>query len=164
MLSEDERQQLLTLAKRSIQEGLQSGRPLAVDLQQVPPRLASPGATFVTLKRDGQLRGCIGTLEASRPLAEDCAQNAFAAAFRCILGRGASTMAAPFGEVSTSSNQRVTQAPSVSPAAAPSRRGSKLRAQRASTSWMPVAPLAPLVCAYMYMSVFKVSTFMIMAV
>ena len=82
MLSDDERQQLLTLAKRSIHEGLQSGRPLAVDLQQVPPRLASPGATFVTLRRDGQLRGCIGTLEASRPLAEDCAQNAFAAAFR----------------------------------------------------------------------------------
>lgn len=45
------------------------------------PRLAEPGATFVTLMQDGQLRGCIGTLEAWRPLAEDVAKNAVAAAF-----------------------------------------------------------------------------------
>jgi AmmeMemoRadiSam system protein A len=39
-------------------------------------------STFVTLHLDGQLRGCIGSLEAHRPLAEDVAANAFAAAFR----------------------------------------------------------------------------------
>jgi hypothetical protein len=40
------------------------------------------GATFVTLTQDGRLRGCIGTLEASRPLATDVTENALAAAFR----------------------------------------------------------------------------------
>lgn len=39
-------------------------------------------ATFVTLEIGGQLRGCIGMLEAHRPLANDVAENAFSAAFR----------------------------------------------------------------------------------
>ena len=39
-------------------------------------------ATFVTLQKAGELRGCIGSLEASRPLAEDVLANARAAAFR----------------------------------------------------------------------------------
>ncbi len=44
--------------------------------------LAEPGATFVTLTQRGQLRGCIGSLEAQRPLVIDVAENAIAAAFR----------------------------------------------------------------------------------
>jgi len=44
--------------------------------------LRESGATFVTLLRSGELRGCIGTLEAWRPLGEDLAANAVAAAFR----------------------------------------------------------------------------------
>lgn len=44
--------------------------------------LAEPGASFVTLTQAGQLRGCIGSLEAYRPLAEDVAGNAIAAAFK----------------------------------------------------------------------------------
>ena len=44
--------------------------------------LAQPGATFVTLTQNGQLRGCIGSLEAYRALADDVAENALAAAFR----------------------------------------------------------------------------------
>jgi len=39
-------------------------------------------ATFVTLKKDGDLRGCIGSLEAYRPLGEDVIANARAAAFQ----------------------------------------------------------------------------------
>ncbi len=46
------------------------------------PELQAPGAVFVTLTRNGQLRGCIGSLEAWRPLAEDVRKNALAAAFR----------------------------------------------------------------------------------
>ncbi len=42
--------------------------------------LRAPGATFITLMRNGQLRGCIGTLEAYRPLADDVMANAAAAA------------------------------------------------------------------------------------
>ncbi len=44
--------------------------------------LARPGATFVTLMRDGELRGCIGSLAATRPLRADVEANAVAAAFR----------------------------------------------------------------------------------
>jgi AmmeMemoRadiSam system protein A len=46
------------------------------------PALAQPGATFVTLTQAGQLRGCIGSLEAWRPLDADVRANASAAAFR----------------------------------------------------------------------------------
>ncbi len=50
-----------------------------------------PGASFVTLRwRDGRLQGCIGTLEPRRPLADDVAHNALAAAF-------ADPRAAPLG-------------------------------------------------------------------
>ncbi|SFC94127.1 uncharacterized protein, PH0010 family/AmmeMemoRadiSam system protein A [Thiohalospira halophila DSM 15071] len=47
-----------------------------------PPALTAPGAAFVTLQREGQLRGCIGSLEAHHPLGEDVIANARAAAFR----------------------------------------------------------------------------------
>ena len=43
--------------------------------------LAEPGAVFVTLTLDGELRGCIGSLRPVRSLGEDCAENAKAAAF-----------------------------------------------------------------------------------
>jgi len=46
------------------------------------PMLSQLGATFVTLTQNSQLRGCIGSLEAYRPLATDVAENAVAAAFR----------------------------------------------------------------------------------
>ncbi|MEP7181554.1 MAG: AmmeMemoRadiSam system protein A [Betaproteobacteria bacterium] len=44
--------------------------------------LDRPGATFVTLMQDDELRGCIGTLEPVRPLGIDVRENALAAAFR----------------------------------------------------------------------------------
>ena len=44
--------------------------------------LEEPGATFVTLEQDGELRGCIGSLVAHRRLAVDVRENALAAAFR----------------------------------------------------------------------------------
>jgi AmmeMemoRadiSam system protein A len=53
-----------------------------VDLDRFSPRLREPGACFVTLRRSGSLRGCVGSLEATRPLVEDVAQNAFASALR----------------------------------------------------------------------------------
>lgn len=78
---------LLTLAREAIGErlGMVTARaPQESDLQAAVDRknLQKPGATFVTLTRFGRLRGCIGSLEAWRPLAEDVAENAIAAAFR----------------------------------------------------------------------------------
>lgn len=47
-----------------------------------PPELGEPGATFVTLMQDGDLRGCIGTLLPHQSLANDVRENACNAAFR----------------------------------------------------------------------------------
>ncbi len=70
---------LLAIARDSI-EAWVLGRP-EQDWSGTPERawLHEPGATFVTLKRDGELRGCMGTLEARRPLLEDLRHNARAA-------------------------------------------------------------------------------------
>lgn len=60
---------------------------IARELGQPAPRLPrpdwliQPGAVFVTLTQHGDLRGCIGSLEAHRPLIEDVEANARAAAF-----------------------------------------------------------------------------------
>ena len=55
------------------------------DVQPQPallePWLREPGASFVTLKLEDDLRGCIGTIEPHRPLALDVAHNARAAAY-----------------------------------------------------------------------------------
>ena len=80
--NEESRTILLDLAKQSIQHGLNTGKPLTVNIDQFPPELCEKCATFVTLEKQGQLRGCIGMLEAIRPLALDIAENAFSAAFR----------------------------------------------------------------------------------
>jgi AmmeMemoRadiSam system protein A len=81
-LSPESGRVLLDLAGESIRHGLVHRRPLMVDLGGFAPEFALKRATFVTLTQDSQLRGCIGTLAAVRPLAEDVAHNAFAAAFR----------------------------------------------------------------------------------
>ena len=44
--------------------------------------LQATGASFVTLRLDAELRGCIGTIDPHRPLGDDVAHNAFAAAYR----------------------------------------------------------------------------------
>jgi AmmeMemoRadiSam system protein A len=77
-----ERAALLDVARRSIAHGLAHGHPLAVDPDAWSPALRAHQAAFVTLNRAGQLRGCIGHLEATQPLVLDVADNAFAAAFR----------------------------------------------------------------------------------
>ncbi|BCU05791.1 AmmeMemoRadiSam system protein A [Allochromatium tepidum] len=76
-----ERAILLDIAARSIAHGLEYRRPLDLDLAEYPEPLRAIRATFVTLERHADLRGCIGVLDAFRPLVLDVAQNAFAAAF-----------------------------------------------------------------------------------
>jgi AmmeMemoRadiSam system protein A len=72
---------LLDLAARSIRHGLATGRALPAAELEVPPDLRRPGAVFVTLKRQGELRGCIGSPVAWRPLIDDVLDNAHKAAF-----------------------------------------------------------------------------------
>ena len=73
---------LLSLARESIQHGVVHGTPMELDPQQIPDELAEHRASFVTLEIEDKLRGCIGSLEASRSLAEDVVNNAFAAALK----------------------------------------------------------------------------------
>ena len=77
-----ERRLLLDTARAAIRHGLDTGRPPMVDLASCTEKLRQPGAAFVTLNRHGALRGCIGSLEPHRPLLEDVAMNAWAAAFQ----------------------------------------------------------------------------------
>ncbi|MFO7593555.1 MAG: AmmeMemoRadiSam system protein A [Pseudomonadota bacterium] len=82
MLDQSLQQQLLAIAEASIRHGLDYGQPLSLDPAGFPEELQKPGASFVTLHSRGELRGCIGALQPHRPLAEDVAENAYAAAFR----------------------------------------------------------------------------------
>ncbi len=70
---------LLRLARCAIAHRLGAPEPAPPPMA---PWLQQPGATFVTLLRENALRGCIGSLEASRPLVIDVHENALAAAFR----------------------------------------------------------------------------------
>ena len=69
---------LLQLARNAIAARFGEAVVATADL----PELHAPGATFVTLTEKGELRGCIGSLEAFRPLLDDVRDNACNAAFR----------------------------------------------------------------------------------
>ena len=69
---------LLAHAREAIARVLRVAVAAAPDAEFLSP----PGATFVTLKTDGELRGCIGSLAARRSLRDDVRENAQAAAFQ----------------------------------------------------------------------------------
>lgn len=75
------RRHLLRIARESIAHGLVHQRALELALDGLPPLLHEMRACFVTLTLEGRLRGCIGSLEPRRALAEDVARNAFDTAF-----------------------------------------------------------------------------------
>mgnify|MGYP006297261485 CR=1 FL=1 len=82
LLSEKDRQYLLTLARQTIARTLQGEELPPVVLENLPQELSGPGASFVTLTIGERLRGCIGSIEPRRPLALDVRENALGAAFR----------------------------------------------------------------------------------
>jgi AmmeMemoRadiSam system protein A len=69
---------LLAIARESIVRGDEAAVLVANGHEWLRPH----GACFVTLRLDGELRGCIGSIDARRPLGEDVARNARAAAYR----------------------------------------------------------------------------------
>lgn len=81
MLDEEDRKTLLQVAADSIRHGLDTGHALKVKVSDYSSALQQPGACFITLTIQHQLRGCIGMLQPTRPLVEDVAQNAYSAAF-----------------------------------------------------------------------------------
>jgi len=77
-LTAAQRQQLLQLARAAIVAHLQ-GKPAPTPACD-DPVLQAPGAAFVTLRRQGELRGCIGQIVARDPLCQSVQQMAVAAA------------------------------------------------------------------------------------
>jgi hypothetical protein len=78
-LTPEERKTLLKLARDALERAVRNEKLDRLDLTKLPARLRQPGATFVTLTRNGELRGCIGALEPYQPLAEDVREHAIAA-------------------------------------------------------------------------------------
>jgi len=81
-LDPGQQRQLLHIARDSIASGLCGSTARLPALESLDESLRQPAACFVTLKIAGELRGCIGGLEADQPLAAAVSQSAFAAAFR----------------------------------------------------------------------------------
>lgn len=82
MISPKNRGRLTELAGYSIQHGVRHLRAPSVDLEGWPGELHEKRASFVTLHKEGVLRGCIGSLAATMPLVQDVSEHAFAAAFK----------------------------------------------------------------------------------
>ncbi len=83
MFSSDEKKYILTLARQAIEYYLDTGEKMTFDgrgERPFAPTLAEHRACFVTLTKDFELRGCIGSLEAHQPLYQDIIDNAIAAA------------------------------------------------------------------------------------
>lgn len=81
-IGENDRARLLAAARTAIAYGVKHGRPPQVRLGTgLPPPLTAMRASFVTLKIEGQLRGCMGSVDAHRPLLLDVAANAWKAGF-----------------------------------------------------------------------------------
>lgn len=67
-LDENEKQALLHIARQTMETYVSTGKIPPVDEKSLSARLKEPFGAFVTLKKDGQLRGCIGRFEATGPL------------------------------------------------------------------------------------------------
>jgi AmmeMemoRadiSam system protein A len=81
-LSRTERSFLLSLARQSIENYIKNKPLPKLDQTALSPILCEEGASFVTLTKQGNLRGCIGALEPYQSLAEDVREHAIAAAFQ----------------------------------------------------------------------------------
>ena len=86
MITDDEKRDALDHARRAATEPLRDGGGAGSrgrwlpDLDDLRGALRDPGACFDTLRTDGTLQGCIGSLVAHRPLGVDVAANSAAAA------------------------------------------------------------------------------------
>ena len=78
-LTPAERATLLKIARQSVIDAVNNRPPTPLP-EDLTPALLEVGASFVTLTEHGQLRGCIGTLEAYQQLAKDVRQRAAQAA------------------------------------------------------------------------------------
>ncbi|MGH6610090.1 MAG: AMMECR1 domain-containing protein, partial [Burkholderiaceae bacterium] len=71
----------MTLARESIESSLRAGRFVECPYRAFSPQFRQRRSSFVTLRVAGELRGCCGSIDAPRALAEDLWRNAWASAF-----------------------------------------------------------------------------------
>jgi MEMO1 family protein len=81
ILNEKDKTLIFDVIHKSIEHGLESGNTYKPNVENTTEHLKKNYAVFITLKLNGQLRGCIGTTEAHLPLIEAVAKYAYAAAF-----------------------------------------------------------------------------------
>lgn len=81
LLTDGEKQILLRIARDAIVSRIKKKPAPPLEDESLTPALKENGASFVTLTIHGNLRGCIGALEAYQPLADDVREHAVAAAF-----------------------------------------------------------------------------------
>ena len=79
-LTDGEKQTLLQIARAAIENAVKGKNPLPLSEDAQTQTLRENGASFVTLTIAGDLRGCIGAIEAYQPLAEDVREHAVSAA------------------------------------------------------------------------------------
>jgi len=79
-LSKEEKEVLLNIARETIDEYLASGKYPVVDKYQLTDVMKTNCGAFVTLHKEGELRGCIGRFVANEPLYEIVQKMAVAAA------------------------------------------------------------------------------------
>lgn len=75
-------EQLLDIAQKSLSEAVVAKKPYMPKRGKYADELFDKGASFVTLTKDGELRGCIGSFTSYRSVAADVAENAYSAAVR----------------------------------------------------------------------------------
>lgn len=81
-LSEKDRRNLVTLARRTVDEYVKTGHVPSVDPNRYSESLRTPCGAFVTLRKSGQLRGCIGQFNSTDPLWKVVQEVAVSAATR----------------------------------------------------------------------------------
>src|SRR5258706_7862346 len=79
-LTLEEQQTLLHFAREAMECGVRGKKLALLNMSSLTSHLREQGASFITLTIRGQLRGCIGALEAHQPLAMDVREHAIAAA------------------------------------------------------------------------------------
>jgi len=82
ILKPEEQQTLLILARDTIVQKARHQEAPPVEASAMSDKLQQDGASFVTLTKQGRLRGCVGSLEARHSLAIDVQKNALGAAFQ----------------------------------------------------------------------------------
>jgi uncharacterized protein len=79
-LTDDDKRDLLRVARQSIESAVNCSLLPQFLLQDFSQVLQAPGASFVTLMQLGELRGCVGAIEAYQPLVQDVCEHAVSAA------------------------------------------------------------------------------------